>query len=150
MAANLSHCSAIYRPGFALARGHSAGGTASRFSDSPSSPAQHILSEGGADGRWGAPAGVGRRRSDSVAPGDWKNAGVDLHNTTDEQGKFGELFPSQSTCLYWKSHLLEKSGVRLLRHGLLAISEGRSTGNGVKCHRKRAVAPDSPCTGGHR
>ena len=139
----LAHSSSNYCPRLGLACGNSVGGAASSFADSPSSPAlaQHNLSEGGADGRWGAPAGAGRRRSDSVAPGDWENAGVDLHNTTGEQGKNGGLFPSQSTNLHWDSHLLKNGGVRWLLHGLLAILEGPSVAFFDWCHRWRAVAP---------
>jgi hypothetical protein len=106
--------------------------------------------QGGADGRTGLPGGALDGSIDAETSVAEKNAVLDLHSTTGEQGKNGELFPSQSTCLYWDFHLLKNGGVSVVLHGLLAISEGRSTGNGVKCHRKRAVAPDSPCTGGHR
>ena len=137
----LAHSSVNYRPGSSQPCGNSAGGAELLFLYPSSSPAQHNLSEGGAGGGQGGPAGAERCRRDSGRLGDEGNAGVGLHSTTGEWRKNGELFPSKGTYHtgFWRGG--SKTTEQWLLRGLLAISEGTSVAFFDWCHRWRAVAP---------
>ena len=137
----LAHSSVNYCPRLGLPLTNPTGAPSCPFRHSPSSPAQHNLCESGADGRWGSPAGAGRRRSDSVAPGGFENAGVDLHNTTGEQGKNGELFPSKHTNAHCISTHLKNHRTKVAGRAPRGIWRGPSVAILDWCHRWRAVAP---------